>query len=1185
MSDSDEDSPMARVKPERTTSTGKTRRRAVDSDSDDADSTPRPANGDEDHTDSHTAKRVKLENGVNGKGKERARVQDSDDSEDEDGEDVKMVLRERKQLVRDDTGYVTGSIVRIACHSFLTYDEVEFNPGPALNMIIGPNGTGKSTIACAIALGLGFSPKVLGRATKLSQYCKNDSNEETWIEIELKGHPGKKNLVIRRYLYRDSERTKFMVDGDETPAKEVAEKMEELQVQVGNLCTFLPQDRVASFAMMTASGLLRETERAAGHEQLSTWHDVLIQEYKTCKVAQEEVDRVSESLKRKQTKQAETEKEVHAFQQRERLEQELGEAQVLQRAFEYDVAYENYQRARQEKTVVANEIAELEERNRPFKDSKAALKKLVDSSISQQDKLAKKVQLALKDAESKKQQLAKADDERSATADKIRQIKSDETTRRENIQKCRKEIAKYEPMVENEPAEADTSEIDRQIRDKTNEKNDVAAKIQETAQEIGNVQYQGQRLKAQEDQMRHDLARLQEAGKVREAACQRFDQDAWRAVDWLRQNQDKFKGKIYEPARLNLFLKKDFNGRKLDVRDQSLVSMIEGPISMNAFSTFLFEKREDYDLMHNILVDAPNSRQPGSGLRINGAEITGNVPFDRIPRPLSDEELHALGFDAWAIDLLDGPEPVLTWLCTQHNLHRIPVQLDRRRIDIQAVEQGKDIPRYYTREGSNSIKYSTYGARFAQNDQRAAQPAKILNTSVDESRISGVTKRIEETHEERKRLHGELQRLGRVGNDLRAQADQLTVERDELVQERNAMSKARTAWQRAKSKLASLQSSLQRELSKPSATEKREQLAARMRKLMEKRVKLTIEYEDLLVKAADVQESSIKVHLQTLQAESDHRAMDLMVRERDEELEEKREALERATAAVAALLKEGKRHNAAYQEAVAALSDEQKERVKERRESGEETLQTIEDKIVEIESNLNCTIAVSPLVLDAYNKRKIEINDLKSKLEDAEEKLDESKKVIETTEGRWLPELEHLVGEVSAKFTASFETLGLLGEVRLAKDPDYEKWGIEIMVSFRDCKDNSADVELHVLSGHRQSGGERALTTVTYLLALAELARAPFALVDEINQGMDQRAERNMHKMLVETTCKADVGQYFLLTPKLLPDLVYHPKMKVLVINVSPWIPETLSLQGILDAKRKLNKRKGLPNGRAIAAH
>lgn len=68
-------------------------------------------------------------------------------------------------------------------------------------------------------------------------------------------------------------------------------------------------------------------------------------------------------------------------------------------------------------------------------------------------------------------------------------------------------------------------------------------------------------------------------------------------------------------------------------------------------------------------------------------------------------------------------------------------------------------------------------------------------------------------------------------------------------------------------------------------------------------------------------------------------------------------------------------------------------------------------------------------------------------------------------------------------------------------------------------------------------------------MALAELAKAPFALVDEINQGMDQRVERNVHNALVGTTCKDDVGQYFLITPKLLPNLEYHPKMKVLIIN------------------------------------
>jgi pantothenate kinase-related protein Tda10 len=56
--------------------------------------------------------------------------------------------------------YIPGSIVRIQLHNFVTYDYVQFRPGPYLNMIFGPNGTGKSSIACAIALGLNFPPSV-----------------------------------------------------------------------------------------------------------------------------------------------------------------------------------------------------------------------------------------------------------------------------------------------------------------------------------------------------------------------------------------------------------------------------------------------------------------------------------------------------------------------------------------------------------------------------------------------------------------------------------------------------------------------------------------------------------------------------------------------------------------------------------------------------------------------------------------------------------------------------------------------------------------------------------------------------------------------------------------------------------------------------------------------------------------
>ena len=55
---------------------------------------------------------------------------------------------------------------------------------------------------------------------------------------------------------------------------------------------------------------------------------------------------------------------------------------------------------------------------------------------------------------------------------------------------------------------------------------------------------------------------------------------------------------------------------------------------------------------------------------------------------------------------------------------------------------------------------------------------------------------------------------------------------------------------------------------------------------------------------------------------------------------------------------------------------------------------------------------------------------------------------------------------------------------------------------------------------------------------------------------MDAVYERTVHNSLVDVTCTADSGQYFLITPKLLPDLHYHERMKVLCVNNGEWIPD-----------------------------
>lgn len=58
--------------------------------------------------------------------------------------------------------------------------------------------------------------QIMGRSSKSSQYVKMGSpaDEPSWVEIELKGRKGKKNLVIRRVLARDKDSSQFLMDGE-----------------------------------------------------------------------------------------------------------------------------------------------------------------------------------------------------------------------------------------------------------------------------------------------------------------------------------------------------------------------------------------------------------------------------------------------------------------------------------------------------------------------------------------------------------------------------------------------------------------------------------------------------------------------------------------------------------------------------------------------------------------------------------------------------------------------------------------------------------------------------------------------------------------------------------------------------------------------------------------------------------
>ena len=212
-----------------------------------------------------------------------------------------------------------GSLVRVKLKNFVTYTAAEFHLGPSLNMIIGPNGTGKSTLVCAICLGLGWASEHLGRAKEIGLFVKNGSTEAD-IEIELAKGPGmSKNPVVRRMIRKEDNKSIFWINGKQASKTAVLELCKKFSIQIDNLCQFLPQDRVVEFAKMTDVDRLRETQRAAAPPHMVAWHDQLKElraEEKGLETNQLNERRHLESLEKQQ---ARDQADVDRFQQREGL--------------------------------------------------------------------------------------------------------------------------------------------------------------------------------------------------------------------------------------------------------------------------------------------------------------------------------------------------------------------------------------------------------------------------------------------------------------------------------------------------------------------------------------------------------------------------------------------------------------------------------------------------------------------------------------------------------------------------------------------------------------------------------------------------------------------------------------------------------------------------------------------------
>lgn len=1058
------------------------------------------------------------------------------ESEEEDESQIasqSQSQKKRAHLAEDE--YLPGSIVRVKLENFVTYDSVEFHPGPRLNMIIGPNGTGKSTIVCAIALGLGWLPAVLGRAKDVASFVKQGT-EESLIEIELQASKGKRNVIISRRLKRQDNTSKWQLNGKNVNAKEVKEAVDEFDIDITNLCCFLPQDRVAEFAQMKPDDLLAQTQQAAGAPGMPEWHEHL-------KVHGKERIRLSKLITDECNNADHIEDRLNSLQRDVERARERQEIQDMVEALSVLVldalASEKkslYAQLRTQKEKQEREVAQIQSHLQPLegrlKEYGRESERMKAQSRKMTDELAKERLVFQKGRDDLENHVQKAQE----SQDKIDSLNKVEEESKRHMQNLNLSIEELRKKVREQPPPQDTSKLDQEMRR-------IRRDIETIRQESGDLNIEADelrnniaRLNGDFERVRAQLQRLDSVKERRLRLLEQSDPDTYKAVLWLRENASLFRGKIYEPVML-----------EVSIRDPRMADAVEGCINFAALKTFVCEMQDDYDLFGKMM--------DTQRLRVNFCDRGGSRRMDEFERPATLHELQGYGFESYIIDLIEGPDLILRYLCSDLNLHKIPVALNQQDVNIPNVQSSGKFQRYITGRSSHNINQSNYGTRQNSTVTRDLRNARIFNQSIDQAHKRRLDERLIQIEGEKRDYNTRVSAIKDQTDVLKEREGELKKQHQNFEQEKGNMLIASKSWEKSKLTLSLKEAELEKERSRPTAAHQKEKLNREIDQISDKCAGLVENLAVMLVSQKEKRDKLVTYGLQSLHHNEKVQALRILKDSKEQLCNEVKESLK----AIVEQLDKAKRELKELQTELQSKADiastgaRQKMRaMSAQKESSDELQRKLNDE----SAKLAMITSVDPDAIETYEARRKELQISKDKIKDHQAKKKVIDHKVEKYEKRWIPALEALVKDVDEKFSRAFAAVGNAGEVSILRDDDYEKWGIAIKVKFRD------EEELQQLDAQRQSGGERSISTITYLLSLTEMSRAPFSLVDEINQGMDQKYERQVHNHMVNVTCEnANAGQYFLITPKLLPNLTYHDRMRVLIINNGDWLPEKLSLQ------------------------
>lgn len=1002
----------------------------------------------------------------------------------------------------------------IRLHNFMTYDDCEIQPGPGMNLVLGPNGTGKSSIVSAICVGLNGNPKLLGRATRVLDYIKQGKHD-AYIEIELFSRQGQ-NTVIRRSFRRSQKTSDWKINGKSTGAEEVKQLIHSLNIQLDNMTQFLPQEKVASFAMMGPVDLLKATEEAVLPPESVEYHNKLTdlkKNYLTKQSSVEETRRHLETLKRKNET---LEKLVQQFREREEHLKRIDLLNVKKPFVLFQDKQAECNETKKLQIIAERELAQVEADLAPLERKIAAMEQDKLTVHREYSAVVQRIKATRETLSATVKRMEKSREQLEEKQSKIEELETKVRDREQRKKRAENDLNRYRDELEKRESD---EELDRRVRDAEEQKRALDAR----SSELQNKLYESrERVTGKQRELRDIDGEIKQLESIRErrmTVLEKFSTHTYNACRWLQKNKHMFQKNVYCVA-LDVSIPSAEHAKYLEQHCPSWL-----------LTAFVCEDEADKE---RLMVELSEKQK----IQVN-AIYRPSHDLSLPPNPIPRDEAAQLGITGFLDETFTAPPIVKKVMSESAMIEKVAIGIANINYDKVYADRNLRVSNIFTPTAYYVARRSAYSGQISIRVNQVKNP--VLFTGQDFNKL-------DELRNRRVAIAAELDQMRTSVHTIEQEDQKYSNEREKLRNIRSTVAIAKKERNSLQQKVQQKDREL-RELSKGLNVEE-QKLAIQQ--------EIRREYMQMATTLMQVGESMKTWN--ELNTECTKGPIKRAII--DNKLQEQRRALAESRRAVDQKRTEVTRIKTDVRAMISTLKDLRDAAMKARNayakkydiEDAEETvnglLLTLPNTLDEVEMMIADekgaadSIFHDPSVIEAYEKRKKDIERIEVELGALVRELDEYNNDLGSLQDKWLRPLERCIAKIDATFQRLCRNIGIVGQVALNPNEDYDKYEVQLKVKFRD------DEQLAVLSSTRQSGGERAVTTILYLLSLQHLNKCPFRVVDEINQGMDPTNERKIFYQMLESSKGRNIPQSFLITPKLLPDLVPNEARNITVLFI-----------------------------------